>query len=130
MVFNVLKRGWHKAQALSILQNGFNQPLKEPLPALVNMDLKACQRMVEDVGGTPFDTAYSYLILKWEAQLRAGKLPKGSEFGSALGQMSGLKPRLKLYDQHMVGLRRIAEWVKLTREGKPLPVTMATEARP
>ena len=44
--------------------------------------------------------------------------------------MSGLKPRLKLYDQHMVGLKRIAEWVKLTRVGKPLPVTMATGARP
>ena len=114
------KRHWHKAQALSALQMAYQQPLKEPLDRLVEADLQAVMRLVIQAGGTPFDTAASYMVLRADAAVRAGLVTEDAmQLGRTMGVSWSIRDRMKLWDQHMAGFARVGDMANTFRQKQP-----------
>jgi hypothetical protein len=113
-----LKRSWHKAQALSVLQLAYRMPFKEPLDRLTDADLKACVRLVLNVGGTPYDTAVSFMILRADNAIRLGQLSEDQHHvGHLMGVGWATRDQMKLWDQHVVPFKRLGEMAALKQGG-------------
>ena len=68
-MFRRLRLGWAKAKALSVLQNAYEMPLKEPLEQLADVDLRQVTAMAFDTGGNAFDAAAAFMTYRIKAAL-------------------------------------------------------------
>jgi hypothetical protein len=115
-MFEWFKRNWHKAQALSVLQSAYRMPFKEPLDALVDIDLRTCIKLVMDAGGNPFDTAVSFMILRADNAIRVGKLgEEDTHFVNLMSASFQISRYTSLWSQHMLGITRLGEMMKAVK---------------
>lgn len=111
-MLGVIRRRWHRAQALSALQLHWGLPLKEPLDTQTAGDLDAATRLMIEAGGTPYDTAVAFLALRLESRIRLGTVEDGVDLGFVTGRAWNARDHMKLWDTHMATFKRLSELVK------------------
>ena len=101
-----IRRNWHKAQALSVLQNYCELPFCEPLLAPIDTRLKELSEQSLASGGTHFDTALTYYAEFGRRALEDGRSLSDINFSQVFIRLWTLRPKLKFYPDH---LHRITE---------------------
>lgn len=118
-MFGSIKGKWHRAQALSALQLYWQLPLKEPLEVLTATDLDMAARVSMAAGGTPYDTAVAFLVLRLESRIRLGTTEDGLTLSQLAGSLWNARDQMKLWDSHMGTIRRL----KAMEDGRAEPQT-------
>lgn len=103
-----------KAKALSVLQNAYELPLREPLDPLDDTDLRVVVAIAQDTGGNEFDAAAAFMTMRiksaLEAQVRTGTKVELTETPSQL--VRGLvvtTGKSKFHSAHAAELAEITE---------------------
>jgi hypothetical protein len=70
-MFRGIRLSWARAKALSVLQNAYEMPLREPLDRLDDLDLRQVTATAFDAGGNAFDAAAAFMTYRIKAAFLA-----------------------------------------------------------
>lgn len=108
-----VRLSWARAKALSVLQNVYRLPLKNPLSPLDDTDLRQVTEITYDTGGTKFDAAAAFMTYRIKAALQV-ELELGRAVDDAsrdLGQLAAgifaTRGSMNFYRAHMDALAEI-----------------------
>jgi hypothetical protein len=113
-MFRGIRLAWARAQALSVLQNAYDQPLPQPLAPLDATDLELATAAAFDAGGNAFDAAAGYMTLQVkcaaEVALKLGQpfsaddRKRRARLAVGISRTGGF---MKFFDAHMDTVREI-----------------------
>jgi hypothetical protein len=112
-VLRRLRLSWASAKALSVLQNAYEMPLKNPLNPLDETDLRRVTEIAFDTGGNAFDAAAAFMTYRIKAALQAeltlgGTVDDGAkDVGKLAVGIAATRNYMNFYRAHMTALSEI-----------------------
>jgi hypothetical protein len=113
-MFQQTRLAWARVKALSVLQNAYEMPLKNPLEPLDATDLALVTAATFDAGGNEFDAAAGFMTYRiksaLQADLRLGKTIEEdvrSDIPKVAIGFSRTRNFMKFYELHMTTVREI-----------------------
>ena len=105
-----LKQRWFAARALAVLQEYYEQPLRQPLPTFEQKLLDGAVNVTIKDGGTPFDAATRFYTVFAESAVRTGRDLAGINFGGVIGRLWTIRDKMKHFDEHKAALQSVREY--------------------